>query len=222
MTLPAFTNRAVFRAYVDEVVLPTLGRAKVVLLDTLSAHKYPDVEAAVRAAGYRLLFLPRYSLEYNPIEPCWSKVKNELRSRAARTLEHVQEAVRTAWTPPVRRTRVATSDNAATRRLVSIAAAGGASPRLPYVSSWFASDGVTAYPLSRALPVHHEAHQLVVRVVHLPPAALHLFEDGGFWLRGGYRPGGLRVVRHRVLRALAPGRPAGQRWSTAGLRAIRL
>jgi transposase len=65
----------------------------VVVLDNLRAHKYPEVEQAVRGAGCRLLFLPRYSPEFNPIELCWSKMKNALRSRAARTLEVLQEAV---------------------------------------------------------------------------------------------------------------------------------
>jgi transposase len=78
MTIPAFTNRAVFRAFVERVRVPTLRPGQVVVLDNMPAHKYPDVEAAVRAAGCRLLFLPRYSPEYSPIEPCWSKVKHEL------------------------------------------------------------------------------------------------------------------------------------------------
>jgi transposase len=62
----------------------------VVVLDNLRAHKYPEVERAVHGAGCRLLFLPRYSPEFNPIELCWSKMKNALRSRAARTLEVLQ------------------------------------------------------------------------------------------------------------------------------------
>lgn len=51
------------------------------------------MEQAVQAAGCQLLFLPRYNPELNPIEPCWSKLKSELRSRAARTLESLQAAV---------------------------------------------------------------------------------------------------------------------------------
>lgn len=93
MTIPAFTNRAVFRAYVEEVLVPTWRPGQVVVLDNLPAHKYPEVEQAIQGAGCRLLFLPRYSPDYNPIEPCWSKLKNDLRSRAARTLESLQEAV---------------------------------------------------------------------------------------------------------------------------------
>lgn len=96
MTIPAFTNRAVFAAFVRQVLVPTLRPGQIVVLDNLPAHKYPEVDEAVRGAGCRLLFLPRYSPEYNPIELCWSKVKNELRSRAARTLEHLEAAVHAA------------------------------------------------------------------------------------------------------------------------------
>ena len=93
MTIRAFTDRAVFRAFVEQVLVPVLKPGQVVVLDNLPAHKYPEVEAAIQGAGCRLLFLPRYSPEFNPIEPCWSKLKNELRSRAARSLESLQAAV---------------------------------------------------------------------------------------------------------------------------------
>ena len=93
MTIRAFTDRAVFRAFVDEVLVPVLRPGQVVVLDNLPAHKYREIEQAVEAAGCRLLFLPRYSPEFNPIEPCWSKLKNELRSRAARSLERLEETV---------------------------------------------------------------------------------------------------------------------------------
>jgi transposase len=96
MTIRAFTDRAVFRAFVEEVLVPVLRSGQVVVLDNLPAHKYPEIAAAIHAAGCRLLFLPRYSPEFNPIEPCWSKLKNELRSRAARTLESLQSAVNDA------------------------------------------------------------------------------------------------------------------------------
>lgn len=93
MTIQAFTDRAVFRAFIEEVLVPVLRPGQVVVLDNLPAHKYPEVRHAIEAAGCTLLFLPRYSPEFNPIEPCWSKFKNELRSRAARTLESLEVAV---------------------------------------------------------------------------------------------------------------------------------
>ena len=93
MTIRAFTDRPVFHAFVQEVLVPALRPGQVVVLDNLPAHKYPEVRAAIEGAGCRLLFLPRYSPDFNLIEPCWSKLKNELRSRAARTLEGLQAAV---------------------------------------------------------------------------------------------------------------------------------
>lgn len=96
MTIPAFTDRAVFRAFVEQVLVPVLRPGQVVVLDNLPAHKYPEIELAIQGAGCKLLFLPRYSPEFNPIEPCWSKLKNELRTRAARTLESLQAAVNDA------------------------------------------------------------------------------------------------------------------------------
>ncbi len=92
MTIPAFTNQAVFAAF-EQVLVPSLRPGQVVVLDNLPAHKYPEVEQAVRRADCKLLFLPRYSPEFNPIEPCWSKLKNHLQSRAAQTLESLQAAV---------------------------------------------------------------------------------------------------------------------------------
>jgi transposase len=93
MTIPAFTNDAVFRAFVEQVLLPELRPGQVVVLDNLWPHKRAEIKQRIEGAGCRLLFLPRYSPEFNPIEQCWSKLKNELRSRAARTLETLQDAV---------------------------------------------------------------------------------------------------------------------------------
>lgn len=92
MTTPSSTDRAVFRTFVDEVLVATLRPGQVGVLDNLPAHKYPEAEAAVRVTGCQLL-LPRYSPELIPIEPCWSKLKNELRSRAARIREALEVTV---------------------------------------------------------------------------------------------------------------------------------
>jgi transposase len=93
MTIPAFTNDAVFLAFVEQVLLPELRPGQTVVLDNLWPHKRARIRELIAGAGCRLLFLPRYSPEFNPIEHCWSKLKNELRSRAARTLEGLQDAV---------------------------------------------------------------------------------------------------------------------------------
>ncbi len=96
MMIAAFTDERVFQAFVDQVLVPSLRAGQTVVLDNLPAHKRPGVKASIEAAGCRLLFLPRYSPEYNPIEPCWSKMKNELRTRAARTLTALEGAVAAA------------------------------------------------------------------------------------------------------------------------------
>ena len=65
----------------------------MVVFDNLSPHKQPGVRAAIEAAGCRVIFLPPYTPEWNPIEPCWSKMKEFLRSRAASTRDTLEAAV---------------------------------------------------------------------------------------------------------------------------------
>jgi transposase len=93
MTIPAFTNEAIFYAFIKQVLVPELRPGKVVILDNLAAHKRPSIRKLIEEAGCRVLFLPPYSPEWNPIEPCWSKMKNFLRTYAARTLETLEGGV---------------------------------------------------------------------------------------------------------------------------------
>lgn len=93
MTTRAFTNDAVFRAFVEQVLLPELRPGQIVVLDNLWPHKRAAVRQLIEGTGCQLLFLPRYSPEYNPIELCWSKIKNELKRRAARTLDALETAI---------------------------------------------------------------------------------------------------------------------------------
>jgi transposase len=83
----------VFRAYVELVLVPSLRRGDTVVMDNLQPHKAAGVREMVEAAGAALLYLPPYSPDYNPIENMWSKVKQLLRSAAARTFEALQRAV---------------------------------------------------------------------------------------------------------------------------------
>jgi transposase len=80
-------NRETFQAYVDQVLGPELVPGDIVVMDNLSSHKGPAVRAAIEAAGARLLFLPPYSPDFNPIEMAFSKLKALLRKAAARTME---------------------------------------------------------------------------------------------------------------------------------------
>ena len=83
----------VFRAYVSRVLVPALRPGDVVVMDNLQPHKAAGVREAVEAAGAALLYLPPYSPDYNPIENMWSKVKQHLRSAAARSFETLRDAV---------------------------------------------------------------------------------------------------------------------------------
>jgi transposase len=87
------TDTDVFLAYVEHALVPGLTPGDVVILDNLQPHKSPRVRELIEAAGARLLYLPPYSPDYNPIENMWSKVKQLLRSAAARTFEALQRAV---------------------------------------------------------------------------------------------------------------------------------
>ena len=93
MTIEGATDAAVFRAYVGEVLAPTLKPGDVVVMDNLGAHKVDGIRSAIKARGATLMYLPPYSPDYSPIEPCWSKLKTCLRAIKARTREALDEAL---------------------------------------------------------------------------------------------------------------------------------
>jgi len=85
-----------FRAYVEQVLVPTLRPGDVVVLDNLAAHKQPEVRTAIEAAGAHLRFLPPYSPDFNPIELAFAKLKAFLRAARPRTFHHVCAVIATA------------------------------------------------------------------------------------------------------------------------------
>jgi transposase len=87
MVLDGPINGVSFQAYVDQVLVPTLSPGDVVIMDNLGSHKRPGVHAAIEAAGARLLYLPPYSPDFNPIENAFSKLKALLRKAAERSVE---------------------------------------------------------------------------------------------------------------------------------------
>ena len=96
MSIEAATDRAVFLAFLDRVLIPALRRVRpdaVVIMDNLSPHKAPAVREHLAAAGLELLYLPRYSPDLSPIEPMWSKLKTLLRAAAARTIAALELAL---------------------------------------------------------------------------------------------------------------------------------
>jgi transposase len=80
-------NGQLFTAYVEQFLIPTLGPGDVVIMDNLGSHKGQAVRTAIRAAGARLLFLPPYSPDLNPIEQVFSKLKTLLRKANERSVE---------------------------------------------------------------------------------------------------------------------------------------
>jgi transposase len=86
-------NGELFRAYVEQVLIPTLRPGDVVILDNLGSHKSKAVRNAIRAVGARLIFLPKYSPDLNPIEQVFAKLKTLLRKAAARTVEAISAAI---------------------------------------------------------------------------------------------------------------------------------
>jgi len=80
-------NGAAFLAYVEQILAPGLKQGDIVVLDNLSAHKVPGVRDAIEATGARLLYLPPYSPDFNPIEQLFAKLKALLRKAAERSVE---------------------------------------------------------------------------------------------------------------------------------------
>jgi transposase len=78
-----------FQTYVERVLLPTLKRGDIVIMDNLGSHKGKAVRRLIRSVGAKLIFLPKYSSDLNPIEQVFAKLKHLLRKAAARTVEAV-------------------------------------------------------------------------------------------------------------------------------------
>jgi transposase len=86
-------NRAAFETYVAEVLVPELSPGDIVVMDNLSSHKGPRVGELIEAAGAKLLYLPPYSPDFNPIENAFAKLKALLRKAAERTVDGLWGAI---------------------------------------------------------------------------------------------------------------------------------
>lgn len=96
MTVSGAVNGDVFAAYLDQVLGPTLAPGAVVVLDNLAAHKVAGLAEIAAAHGARLLYLPPYSPDFNPIELAFSKLKTWLRTAQARTREALEDTIKEA------------------------------------------------------------------------------------------------------------------------------
>lgn len=85
LVLDGPVNGAVFRAYIEQFLAPTLAPGDVVVADNLGSHKVGGVREAIEARGASLLFLPGYSPDLNPIEQVFAKLKQLVRSAEPRT-----------------------------------------------------------------------------------------------------------------------------------------
>ncbi len=86
-------DRAAFEAYIEKILAPELRLGDVVIMDNLSSHKGPRVREMIEAVGAKLLYLPPYSPDFNPIEMAFSKLKALLRKAAARTVDALWSAI---------------------------------------------------------------------------------------------------------------------------------
>lgn len=93
MVIEGATTAEVFREYVRQVLVPTLGPGDIVVLDNLAAHKDAEAHRLIEGAGAQLMPLPAYSPDLNPIEKMWSKVKGLLRNAKARSQESLLRAI---------------------------------------------------------------------------------------------------------------------------------
>ncbi|ESA37918.1 transposase [Leptolyngbya sp. Heron Island J] len=86
-----------FEAFISQKLVPNLWKGECVILDNCKIHLGKDVEAMIKAAGARLIYLPPYSPDFSPIENCWSKIKTRLRAIGARTYPDLEKAVEEAF-----------------------------------------------------------------------------------------------------------------------------
>ena len=85
-------NGELFAAYVRQQLAPQLRPGDILVLDNLPTHKVRAAVDAVHAVDARVLYLPPYSPDFNPIEQVYSKIKNELRRRELRTISALEHA----------------------------------------------------------------------------------------------------------------------------------
>ena len=90
-------NGTIFRAYVEQLLVPSLQPGDIVVMDNLSSHKVSGVVEAIQGVGATVLFLPPYSPDLNPIELMWSKIKAILRKLKVRAKQLLDEAIAFAF-----------------------------------------------------------------------------------------------------------------------------
>ena len=93
MSIVGSVDTNVFLFYLQKVLIPQLWVGAIVVMDNLPVHHAHEVRTALEAVGAKLVFLPPYSPDLSPIELCWSKLKQLLRSAKARTRDALDQAL---------------------------------------------------------------------------------------------------------------------------------
>jgi len=93
MVIDGAMDGEAFKAYVEQLLAPTLKPRDIVIMDNLPSHKVDGVRKAIKARGAFLLYLPAYSPDFNPIEQAYAKFKALLRKAAARSIDELWEAI---------------------------------------------------------------------------------------------------------------------------------
>jgi transposase len=96
VAIPGAATRAVFDRFIDQFVAPHLRPGQTLILDNLAVHKSATAQTRIEAAGGRLVFLPPYSPDFNPIEPIFATIKTALRAAAARSPDELLAATKAA------------------------------------------------------------------------------------------------------------------------------
>jgi transposase len=99
MSIESATSTPVLLAYLEQVLVPKLQQVKpdaILVMDNLRPHRATEVQELLARAGIGLLYLPRYSPEFNPIEHAWAKMKEPLKAKAPRSLEALEEELKPA------------------------------------------------------------------------------------------------------------------------------
>lgn len=96
MTFPGSLNTDIFLVFIEQILLPQLWVGAIVAMDNLPVHYATIARNLIESVGAKVKFLPPYSPDLSPIELCWSKLKEIIRSAKARTIEALDEAITNA------------------------------------------------------------------------------------------------------------------------------
>jgi transposase len=91
-------NGEIFLNFITRCLCPVLRSRHVVVMDNVAFHQVRGIKEAIESTGARLVYLPPYSPDLNPIEQMWGKIKNCLRKESARTLNKFAAAIKIAFT----------------------------------------------------------------------------------------------------------------------------